>query len=111
VEIDVCELSLSRNFSDDFRESDEFEMKREGNDAEPRLLSIKGAAEFLGVSHWSVRAMIWDGSLPFVRVAKAHMVEREDLLKWIREHKEQNSSGTKTGTRRFGVVNGFVSSN
>ena len=86
-------------------------MKHEGNEAEPRLLSINGAAAFLGISHWSVRGMIWDGSLPFVRIGKSHMVERDDLLRWIREHKEQNGSGTKTGTRRFGVVNGFVSSN
>jgi len=64
----------------------------------PRLLTITGAAEFLGISKWSVRALLWDGLIPFVAVGRSHMVDRRDLVRWLDTHKQIAGKGTITGT-------------
>ncbi len=77
----------------------------------PRLLTIPGAAAFLGVSPWSVRALIWDGCVPFVIVGRAHMIDREDLIRWLETHKERAGMGTMTGTQRIAAVKPIKSGN
>lgn len=52
-----------------------------------RLLTIKEAGEFLGRSIWSIRELIWSGSLPIVRVGKRIHLDIYDLEKWIEQHK------------------------
>jgi excisionase family DNA binding protein len=84
---------------------------KEANTCAPRLLTINGAALALGVSPWSVRAMIWDGEVPFVRVGRAHMIDRADLEQWVNSHKEQNGTGTIAGTRKPRAINNVVSMN
>lgn len=64
------------------------------------LVSIRGAASLLGVSPWSIRAMIWNSELPYVVVGRAHMVTRQDVLRWIETHKTVAGSGPSAGTRK-----------
>jgi hypothetical protein len=33
----------------------------------PRLLTIKKAAEFLGLTDWAMRSRVWSGDIPVVR--------------------------------------------
>ena len=46
----------------------------------PRLLTIKQACQYSGLSDWCLRNLIWTGKLPFVRFGdKKVWVERRDL--------------------------------
>ncbi len=52
-----------------------------------RLLTIKEAADYLGRSVWSIRELVWAGSLPIVRVGKRIHLDIHDLDRWIEQHK------------------------
>ena len=52
-----------------------------------RLLSIKGAAFYLGLSYWGLRGLIWNGSLPAVRAGRRILVDIRDLDAWIERNK------------------------
>lgn len=52
-----------------------------------RLLTIKEAGIYLGRSEWSVRELIWAGSLPSVKVGRRIHLDIYDLDKWIEAHK------------------------
>ena len=54
---------------------------------EKRLLTVKEAAEYLGRSVWSVRELVWGGSLPCVKVGRRIHLDIFDLDKWIDQHK------------------------
>lgn len=55
-----------------------------------RLLSLKtGAAPYLGISYWSLRALIERGEIPIVRMGRRILVDIEDLNSWIERNKEQ----------------------
>lgn len=41
--------------------------QRIGNPSGPRLLTLKGAAEWLGLTVWAMRERIWAGDIPVVR--------------------------------------------
>lgn len=56
-----------------------------------RLFTIKEAAEYLGRSEWSIRELIWGGSLPSVKVGRRIHLDILDLDKWIEEHKTRNT--------------------
>jgi excisionase family DNA binding protein len=75
----------------------------------PRLLNVRSASEFLGISCWSVRALVWDGCLPFVTVGRAHYIDRADLEDWISRSKERAGVGTLAGTRRKASANAMQS--
>ena len=53
-----------------------------------RLFTIQEAAEYLGRSVWSVRELIWKGSLPCVKVGRRVHLDIFDLNKWIDKHKD-----------------------
>ena len=57
-----------------------------------RLLTVKEAAEYLGRSEWSVRELIWAGSLPIVREGRRIHLDLEDLDNWISERKTRYTS-------------------
>ena len=44
-----------------------------------RLLGTKDAAEYLGVSIWTLRDLIWNGELPIVRFGRKQYVDVKDL--------------------------------
>ena len=56
----------------------------------PRLVSIQGAAEYLGVSYWAIRGMLDNGSLKRVRLpggkagdVRRVLVDIEDLKRMV----------------------------
>jgi excisionase family DNA binding protein len=48
-----------------------------------RLLSVKEAAFYLGLSTWSIRDLIGDGSLPVVPYGRRKLLDRKDLDQFI----------------------------
>ena len=51
----------------------------------PRLLSLEGAAEYLGLSTWTVRDLEWKGVLPRVRLPNGEGGEIRKLLFDVRD--------------------------
>ena len=56
----------------------------------PRLLTLKAAAEYLGLKVSSLRTRIWAGDIPIVRFkgGKKIFVDRQDLEALIQRNKE-----------------------
>ena len=56
----------------------------------PRLLTLKKAAEYLGLTVWSLRERIWAGDIPVVRFpgGRKMFVDTLDLEKFIQRNKE-----------------------
>jgi len=52
-----------------------------------RLYSIKEAAEYLALSTWTVRELIWKGELPHVRLGRRILLDLQDLEALIVHHK------------------------
>jgi excisionase family DNA binding protein len=52
-----------------------------------RLYSISEAASYLGRSVWSIRELIWKGSLPCVREGRRIHLDIIDLDQWIEKRK------------------------
>ncbi|MCH7769211.1 MAG: helix-turn-helix domain-containing protein [Nitrospinae bacterium] len=57
----------------------------------PRLLDVKTAAQFLGISPWTLRALQWKGTLPYVQFNRKIYFDREDLDDFIERHKFRES--------------------
>lgn len=55
-----------------------------------RWMDVKTAAGHLGVTVSFVRALLWDGEVPFVRAGKRFIVDRIDLDAWAMRKKERN---------------------
>ena len=49
----------------------------------PRLLSQKAAAAYLGISYWTLRDLCFRGDIPYVRVKRRLLVDRQDLEAYI----------------------------
>ena len=52
-----------------------------------RLYSLPEAACYLGRSLWSMRELVWKGSIPIVREGKRIFVDVEDLETYVVKHK------------------------
>jgi len=52
-----------------------------------RLVSLAEASEYLSVSDWSIRAMVWRGDLPHIRLGKRILIDSRDLEAWIDKSK------------------------
>jgi len=52
-----------------------------------RLLDIYQAANYLGLSHWSVRESINSGTIPYVKILKRKMIDKNDLDRIISQNK------------------------
>jgi len=65
-------------------------MNKRGTDrrVNPRLLSIKESARYLGRSVWSMRAMIWKGAIPFIQDGRKQYIDIMDLDHYIDLHKK-----------------------
>jgi excisionase family DNA binding protein len=59
------------------------------NPSGPRLLPLKAAAQYLGLTVWAMRERIWAGSLPVVRFpgGRKMFLDRRDLDSFIERHK------------------------
>ena len=56
----------------------------------PRLLTLKKAAEYLGLTVWSMRERIWAGDIPVVRFpgGKKIFIDILDLENFIQRNKD-----------------------
>lgn len=56
----------------------------------PRLMTIKQASDYLGLSVWAIRERIWKGQLPVVTFpgGKKQYIDREDLETFIQRNKK-----------------------
>ncbi len=52
-----------------------------------RLYSLPEAAHYLGRTLWSMRELIWKGSIPIVREGKRIFVDIADMEEYIAKHK------------------------
>jgi excisionase family DNA binding protein len=55
--------------------------------SEPRLLTVKQAAEYLATSAWAIRTLGWSGTIPPVRIGKRVLFDRRDLDKFVESAK------------------------
>jgi excisionase family DNA binding protein len=56
----------------------------------PRLMTIKQACQYSGLTDWCLRNLVWQGKLPFVRLGEKKVwIERADLDALIDESKER----------------------
>lgn len=53
----------------------------------PRLLTIKKASVYSGLTIWTLREMIWNRIIPYIQVKRTYFIDREDLDKWIDNNK------------------------
>ena len=52
-----------------------------------RLYSLSEAAHYLGRTLWSMRELVWKGSIPIVRERKRILVDIQDLESYVMRHK------------------------
>lgn len=57
----------------------------------PRLLTLKKAAEYLGLTTWAMRERIWAGDLPVVRFpgGRKMYIDTQDINQFIDNNKER----------------------
>lgn len=48
-----------------------------------RLYSLRDASRYLGVSYWSVRDLIHDGTLQYIKIGRRILVDIRDLDKFV----------------------------
>jgi hypothetical protein len=55
----------------------------------PRLLTLKKASEFLGLTVWAIRERIWAGHIPVIQYpgGRKQYVDTRDLESFIAAHK------------------------
>ncbi len=54
-----------------------------------RLYDIQAVAAYLGISHWTVREMIWRGDLPYVKIGRRQYLDIRDVDGFIEANKER----------------------
>ena len=59
------------------------------NPISPRLLPLKKAAEYLGLTTWAMRERVWAGQIPIVRFpgGRKMFVDTKDLESFIEKNK------------------------
>jgi len=55
---------------------------------EPRLLSVKAAAIYLGAAVWFVRTLAWNRAVPFVKFGSRILFDKTDLDNYIQQQKK-----------------------
>ncbi len=56
-----------------------------------RLLDLRRAARYLGLSYWTLRGMLHRGELPFIHAGRKILIDVRDLNEWIEARKESHS--------------------
>ena len=56
----------------------------------PRLLTLKKASEYLGLTVWAMRERIWAGQIPVIRFpgGRKMYIDTKDLEAFIQKNKE-----------------------
>ena len=52
-----------------------------------RLISQKEAGEYLGISYWTVRDLVFNGELPHIRIRRRILMDIQDLDDYIQRSK------------------------
>jgi len=52
-----------------------------------RLISQKEAGEYLGISYWTVRDLVFNGELPHIRIRRRILMDIQDLEEYIQKNK------------------------
>jgi len=57
---------------------------------DPRLLPLKDAAQYLGLTLWALRERIWAGQIPVVQFpgGRKQYVDRNDIERFIEQNKK-----------------------
>ena len=71
----------------DIKNQDIRKTQRIINPLPKRLYSLKESAYYLGRTLWSVRELVWKGSIPIVREGKRIFLDIEDLQSYVVKHK------------------------
>ncbi|NQU83847.1 MAG: helix-turn-helix domain-containing protein [Parcubacteria group bacterium] len=55
----------------------------------PRLLPLKEAAKYLGLTVWSVRERVWNGDIPVIRFpnGRKQFIDVKDMEAFIQQNK------------------------
>ena len=61
-------------------------------EASRRLLDLNSAARYVGVSYWTLRAILHNGEIPFIRIGRRLLVDRCDLDDWIDRNKRREEA-------------------
>ena len=61
------------------------------NHLSPRLLPLKEAAEYLGLTLWAMRERVWAGDIPVVKFSNGRKlyIDRQDIDAFIAQNKER----------------------
>jgi excisionase family DNA binding protein len=65
---------------------------KDGRD-DPRRLSVEEAAPILGVSVFTVRKLIRQRAVPYYRVGRRVVLDRDDLERYLRQHRVEPREG------------------
>lgn len=57
-----------------------------------RLFRTREAAEYLGVSQWTIRNLAWTKRLPVVRNSRLLLFDVQDLDMFVQQHKQSDHS-------------------
>jgi excisionase family DNA binding protein len=62
-----------------------------GSPISPRLLTLKKAAEYLGLTLWAMRERVWAGDIPVIRFPNGRKmyIDSHDLDTFIAQNKER----------------------
>jgi len=54
-----------------------------------RLLTLREAGEYLGLTTWAMRERVWNGQIPFVRFdgGRKLYIDRHDIDSFVERHK------------------------
>lgn len=50
---------------------------------QPRLLTVKTAAQYLSTSVWGIREMVYSKAIPHIRLGKKILIDRKDLDAYV----------------------------
>jgi excisionase family DNA binding protein len=53
----------------------------------PRVLTVKQAAQYIGMSQWFIRELVYGRKVPYINVGKKIMFDRSDLDTYLDERK------------------------
>jgi excisionase family DNA binding protein len=53
----------------------------------PRGLPLPKAAEYSGLTVWTLRNLIWDRKIPFLQVGRAYLILRDDIDSYLNSQK------------------------
>jgi excisionase family DNA binding protein len=66
-----------------------YETKAQRGGLSKRLYTLKEAGVYIGLSHWSIRSLIYSGQLAYVRLGRRILIDQIDLDGLIDARKQQ----------------------